>query len=173
LADPAVPILIGVTHTKFPTKIFQEAVRAADRKPRAKVLINFANLDAPDTTSTVIAIIAYISIYSIHYDIGYKRYDPLTNDTIEILFKCGRSVVEIAKITHVAEITVRRKKRLLHMFETVNLVSLAVQKRFRALLPIHNDAIIDFLDEYLLAFVDEINVFIWEKFDLRVIDSII
>jgi hypothetical protein len=91
---------------------------------------------------------------------GYKRYDPLTNDIIEILLKCGRSVVEIAKIIHVAEIIIRRKKRLLYMFGTVNSVSLAVQGRSRALLSIHNDAIIDFLDEYSLAFVDEINAFI-------------
>jgi hypothetical protein len=126
LADPAAPILIGVTHTKFPTKTSQEAVRAADRRPRAKVLVNFADLDAPDTISTVIAIIVYISIHSIHYDMGYKRYNLLTNDTIEILLKCGRSVVEIAKITHVAEITVRRKKRLFYMFGTVNLALLAV-----------------------------------------------
>jgi DNA-binding NarL/FixJ family response regulator len=126
LADPAAPILIEVTHTKFPIKTSQEAVRAADRKSRAKVLANFANLDAPDTISTVIAIIAYISIYSIHYDMSYKRYNSLTNDTIEILLKCGRSVVEIAKTTHVAETTVRRKKRLFHMFGTVNPVSLAV-----------------------------------------------
>jgi hypothetical protein len=135
-------------------------VRAADRKSRAKVLTNFANLDAPDITSIVIATIAYISIHSIHYDMGYKRYDPLTNDIIEILLKCGRSVVEIAKIIHVAEIIIRRKKRLLYMFGTVNSVSLAVQGRSRALLSIHNDAIIDFLDEYSLAFVDEINAFI-------------
>jgi hypothetical protein len=60
-------------------------------------LANIADLAAPDTTSTVIATTAYISIHSIHYDMGYKRYDPLTNDTIEILLKCGRSVAEIAK----------------------------------------------------------------------------
>ena len=91
---------------------------------------------------------------------GYKRYDPLTNDTIEILLKCERSVTEIAKITHVSASTIFLKKRKLRAFGTVNPIPLVKQGRPRALLPVHDEAIIDFLNEYLLAFVNEASAFL-------------
>ena len=128
------------------------------------------SLVATAASFIIIASTPYIPSHSIHCAMGHKRYNALTNNTIEILFKCGRSVPEIAKITHVSESAIYYKQRKLRAFGTVNPPSLFVQGRPRILLPMYYNTIIDFLNEYPLAYVDEINAFIWEEFDLRVND---
>jgi hypothetical protein len=84
------------------------------------------NLVATAASFIIIASTPYIPFHSIHCAIGYKRYNALTNNTIEILLKYGRSVPEIAKTTHVSESAIYYKQRKLRAFGTVNPPSLSV-----------------------------------------------
>jgi transposase len=102
-----------------------------------------------------------------------KPYDDQTNARIELLLKCNVQPKSIARDLKPSLNQIYRKKQRFKAFDTVNPPALIGSGRPRTLTIEQEEVMMDFLDEYPQAYLNEIIAFVSEEFDVEISRSTI
>jgi hypothetical protein len=100
-------------------------------------------------------------------------YSDDTNARIKMLLKCNIPFQTIAADERRPLSQIYRKKALLKFFNIINPTPLIGSGRPRSLTVEKEDAVMDFLNAYSTAFLDEIQAFMTDEFDIEISYNII